>query len=221
MRDFVTYLNDPLPAGPASVAPPDLYTWGMLGNDRYGDCTIAGAAHLIMANAAQNAEARPMFSDQLVINTYLTLTHGQDSGLVEVNVLSTWNTVGLFGEKNFGYGPLDHRNFDELRSVVASFGGAYLGIVVPSAMQQQFAEGQPLDLTGTAADTDIEGGHCVPVVGYDADYAYVVTWGKVVPATWRWLTTYLEEAWAVLTAEDARVKLAELQQALDKLTGRG
>jgi hypothetical protein len=189
----------------------------MLGNDQYGDCTIAGAAHLRMANAVELSEELPAISDALAVNTYFDLSDGQDSGLVEADVLQTWKVRGLFFSQAAGYAPVDHRNFDELRSVVSAFGGAYLGIAVPAPAQQQFAAGEPWDLTGTPADRQIEGGHCVPAVGYDDEYLYVVTWAKLQKVTWAWLSAYLEEAWAVVTPEDARVDREALAADLARL----
>lgn len=217
LADLGRYLHDPLPAGPNQVAAPKVTDWQMLGNDTYGDCTIAGVVHLRMANASAHGQAETFPDDKQVVATYLTLGHGHDNGLVEADVLRTWKTVGLFGDKIPGYAPGDHRNEDELRSIVAAFGGCYLGVAIPSPAQQQFGAGEPWDLTGTSADRDIEGGHAVPVVGYDAQYAYVVTWGKTQPVTWRWMASYLEEAWCVLTSEDARVDLAALQADLKLL----
>ena len=201
LADLAAYLNDPLPAAPPSVKAPTC-NWGMLGNDQYGDCTLAGAVHLRMANSLEYKESNETWptTDQ-VVSTYLTLTHGQDAGLVEADVLHTWHTAGLFGNRIDGYAPLDHRDEDELRSCVATFGGAYLGIAVPATAQTQFGDGQPWDLTGYPADRQIVGGHCVPACGYDSDYLYVVTWGKVQKVTWRWLAVYLEEGWAVGTSE--------------------
>lgn len=216
LRDIFHYLNNPLPSGPTSVVAPT-FDWGMLGNDKYGDCTLAAVVHLREACSVKDHVPETWPSADQVVHTYLTMTHGADTGLVEANVLSTWRTTGLFGDRIVGYAPQDHRNDDELRSVVAAFGASYLGVAVPAPAQQQFAAGEPWDLTGTSADQQIEGGHAVPAVGYDADYVYVVTWAKVQPVTWRWLDVYCQEAWAVLTSESAHVDLQSLQADLAAL----
>lgn len=218
LADLAVYLRDPLPAGPAAVPAPQLEAWGMLGNDTYGDCTLAGAVHLRMANAAQHKQVETWPDTAHVVKTYLTLSGGQDTGLVEADVLKAWHAEGLFGDRIVGWAPVDHRNPDELRSVAAAFGGVYLGVAMPAPAQDQFGAGKPWDLTGTSADRSIEGGHAVPLVGYDADHVYVVTWAALQPVTWRWLGAYLEEAYAVLTSEDDRVDHAALSADLAKLT---
>lgn len=220
LRHIVDYLTNPLPKAPAVFEPAAAPSagWGMLGNDQYGDCTMAAVVHLREANNADEKGSETSWpSDKDVVAEYLKLSGGQDTGLVEANVLQVWSTAGLWGDKIAGYAPVNHRNADELRSVVATFGGSYLGVAVPAPAQTQFAEGKPWDLTGTSQDDDIEGGHAVPVIGYDADFAYVVTWGATQKVTWRWLARYLDEAWAVLTSEDARVNLSALQADLKRL----
>jgi len=45
------------------------------------------------------------------------------------------------------------------------------------------------------------GGHAVPIVGYDADNVYIVTWGKVQSMTWGCYSDVVEEAWAAILPE--------------------
>jgi hypothetical protein len=50
------------------------------------------------------------------------------------------------------------------------------------------------------------GGHCVPIVGYDATYLYCVTWGAVQKITYAafakyWAGTQDGEAWAVVVPQ--------------------
>ena len=51
LREFTYYVAGDLPKPPASVAVPSVHDWGMLGNDRYGDCGIAGLQHGFEADA--------------------------------------------------------------------------------------------------------------------------------------------------------------------------
>jgi hypothetical protein len=39
----------------------------------------------------------------------------------------------------------------------------------------------------------------VIAVGYDDDWVYVVTWGKVIKMSWAFWDEYVEEAWAVIS----------------------
>ena len=218
------YQTNPLPAAPESVAVPPVSEWGMLGNDQYGDCTFAGIVHSMMstANVVQEEETFPTTDE--VVKAYLTYTNGQDAGAVEADLLAHWKNTGLFGHNIPAYAPTDHSDFDELKSVITTFGLAYIGIQIPTPAQQQFAEGQPWALTHTPADNQIEGGHCVILVGYDKDYAQCITWGKVQQVTWEWLSSYMQESWALITPEIVEkgaygnMRLPDLLSDLEKLS---
>lgn len=211
------YQKNPLPVAPESVEVPAVNDWGMLANDKYGDCTFAGIVHARMANAAVLGITEAFPSEQDVIAAYLQYTGGQDQGAVEADLLKYWQTNGLFNSKITAYAPTDHADFDELRSVIDSYGFAYIGVQLPVTFQQQFVSGQPWALTGTPADQQIEGGHCVILVGYNKDYAQCITWGKVQQVTWEWLRSYMEESWAIITPEiEQKGQYGDLR--LDELT---
>ncbi len=217
------YQENPLPKAPPTLGTPNVPEWLMLGNDRYGDCTFAGAYHAKMAIAQIDGIKEPLLSDEEVIKAYLDYTNGQDQGAVESDLLAHWEQNGLFGSKIDAYAPSDHKDFDEIKSIVNTFGFCYIGILVPAPCQQQFAEHKPWDLTGTPADDQIEGGHCVIIVGYDHDTFYVVTWGEIQAVTKRWFEKYLEETWAIITPEAVKAnkvrnfRLSDLQQDIKKL----
>jgi hypothetical protein len=72
----------------------------MDGNDKYGDCTMAGVAHLIEAWNTLYKKSLPVPSDKQVVAEFLKLNGGQtDVGLSEAGVLGLWHTSGLFGEQ--------------------------------------------------------------------------------------------------------------------------
>jgi hypothetical protein len=221
---FAYYQTSPLPAAPESVAVPAVENWQMLGNDQYGDCTFAGIVHAMMATAAAEQETETFPTADEVVNAYLTYTNGQDAGAVEADLLAYWKNTGIFGKNIPAYAPTDHADFDELKSVIATFGLAYIGIQVPTLAQQQFAEGQPWALSHTPADNQIEGGHCIILVGYDNDYVECITWGKVQEITWEWLRAYIEESWAIITPEIVEkglygdLRLPDLLTDLEKLS---
>ena len=217
------YQTNPLPAAPESVEVPKVNDWGMLANDKYGDCTFAGIVHARMANAAVLGIEETFPASEEVVAAYLQYTQGQDAGAVEADLLKYWQTNGLFGSKLAAFAPTDHADFDELRSVIDSYGFIYIGIQLPVTFQQQFISGQPWALTGTPADQQIEGGHCVILVGYDKDHAQCITWGKVQQITWEWLRSYMEESWAIITPEIVEkgqygdMRLEDLMSDLEKL----
>lgn len=198
LSDLTTYAAGKLPAPPASVAYPVL-EWGMDGNDQCGDCTMAGAAHLIAAwNAEVEENADPAPTSTQVVTEYFDLTNGQDSGLVEHTVLATWHRRGLWGNRIAGYAPVDPGDLTALHQAIAFYGGAYLGVQLPDSAQQQFAAGEPWTVV---PGSPVEGGHCIVAAGYSPQGLYCVTWGQVVEVTYPWAAKYLDEAWCVLSEE--------------------
>jgi hypothetical protein len=45
------------------------------------------------------------------------------------------------------------------------------------------------------------GGHSVPLIGYDAEYLYAVSWGQVIPMSYAALDQYVDEAYAVISPD--------------------
>jgi len=217
------YQSNPLPKAPEKVTSPVVADWGMLGNDKYGDCTFAGIVHARMANATVLGLTESFPSESDVVNTYLSYTKGQDAGAVEADLLAYWKSNDLFGSKIAAFAPTDHADFDELKSVIASYGLAYIGIRVPAPCEQQFALHQPWTLTNTPADNNIIGGHCIILVGYDEQYFYAVTWGQIQAIDYNWLRSYMDESWAIITPEIVtrgqygQLRLAELLADIEKL----
>ncbi|QMU77833.1 hypothetical protein GXW83_21200 [Streptacidiphilus sp. PB12-B1b] len=199
LRDFTAYQAVPLPTPPAAVDwATGVSDWPMDGNDEYGDCTMAAAAHMIQSWNAQTGEQDPVPADRQVVSEYLKLTGGKDTGLVESDVLKTWQRTGLWGNKVVAYAPVNVHALTAIQQTIALFGGVYAGIQVPANAQQQFQDGQPWTLVTGWQQQPIEGGHAVPLLGYDADWLYAITWGAVQQVSWDWWSTYADEAWAVL-----------------------
>jgi len=217
------YQTNPLPTAPDKVNVPNVANWDILGNDQYGDCTFAGIAHAKMATASVLGLAEQQPTTQDVVAAYLKYTNGADQGAVEADLLKYWQSNDILGGKVAAYAPTDRADLDELKSVIASYGLAYIGIRVPAPCEQQFAQHQPWTLTNTPADNNILGGHCIILVGYDNSYIYGITWGQVQAIEWSWLQAYMDESWAIITpeivtrGEYGQMRLADLLADIEKL----
>lgn len=203
LAEFEVYATGKLPTPPPAVKVPEA-AYPIDRNDVEGDCTIAGADHLLRAWNAQYPQDIVKTPTELQIErTYRRLTGGPDTGLVEANVLRTWMTEGLFGTKIEGYAPIHPNNLLTIHQSVAFYGGAYLGIACPRSAQEQFAAGEPWTYCGE----ETEDGHCIVALGYDENGDLeVATWGGIATLTAGFRAHYLEEAWCVLGPQTVAAK---------------
>lgn len=182
--------------------------WGMLGNgpdpsltvhggEPVGDCAFAGAVHLTMAVSTETKEPYTVPDSNEVVEAYLRYNRGIDRGAVLAQLLATWRSQGLLGSNIKAYAPV-HLDGGYLYEAGYWFGALYLGVAMPAVAQQQFAAGEPWELTHTLEDREIIGGHCIVAVAYVDHYWQVVTWGRLQRVSEQWMDEYLEEAWVVL-----------------------
>jgi hypothetical protein len=130
--------------------------------------------------------------------------------------------TGFFGHTISAYAPVGVHDIPTLQFAIDAFDYVYTGITVYSEMQDAFSNGDAWDVG--QLNSPVDGGHCVPLVGYDSQYLYCITWGKVQPITypmWHYIST---EAWAVISGDfaaknsDGRgINLAALQADLPNL----
>ncbi len=203
LRDLSYYVAGPLPPAPSLIEIPQIHeSWQMLGNDQYGDCGVAGLVHGSMADEAVTHEHVNVPSDQSVVEYYLTYTGGQDSGVVLSDFLSYVRAQpdGLLGHTVDSFAPVDIHNVPLLRSTVALFDFAYVGIQVTDLMQQAFQAGEPWNVD-TFQNGQVEGGHCVPIIAYGPQGLICVTWGQCQCITWDGWHYIAQEAWAVITGD--------------------
>lgn len=198
--DLAAFATTPVPAPPTSVDLPQA-VWPMADNDTLGDCTIAGAVHVNQAGALIVSEPWTYAGDAETKSTYLGLSGGQDTGLMLPQVLDPWHAGDFLGSaRNGGYAAVHPQNTTAVKQAVWIFGNAYIAVNLPGVAQRQFQpDGSGVwQLTHTAADDDIEGGHCVVVVAYNATGPIAVTWGGTVQITWEWWLKYVVQVYAVV-----------------------
>lgn len=192
------YLETPLPAPPDKVAPPDIVdnNWGMMGNAVLDDCTYAGMIHGFMTAAAVTGKKYKPPTFRQVRKAFYTYTHGINTGIVIASLLEYWRANKTLGERVLLYAPLQLGNFQQLDSVIATLGFAYVGIALPTSAAAQWSNNLPWT---PVKNSPIEGYHCIIVVAYDGWY-YIVTWGAIIKCSPAFLEQYMDEAWAVFTS---------------------
>lgn len=201
---------------------PDGTPWGMDGNDTNGDCGVAGVNHGFMAVDAVLNYPETIPANDDIVSYYYDYTGGPDTGVVLADFLAHVKSKGFFGHTIQAYAPVAEHDIPTLLFAIDAFDFAYTGITVTQGMLDASNAGKPWDLDDLFSE--VAGGHCVPLVGYDSQHLYCITWGKVQPITysaWHFMST---EAWAVIPGEfaarnsDGRgINLAALEADLPKL----
>lgn len=182
--------------------------WGMLANDRYGDCVLAGAAHETML-LAREAGAVVSFTDADVLGDYAAVT-GFDPKLPETDqgtdmqqaaeYRRTTGVVDAQGRRHTiaAYLALEPGNVSHLYQATYLFGAVGIGLQLPASAFTQNEQGQAWDVVSASP---IEGGHYVPLVGRRAEGLHVVTWGAIQVMTEAFLEKYCDEAIAYVSQE--------------------
>lgn len=179
--------------------------WGMMANDRLGDCTCAAAGHVILLDTS--ARGTPMvISDSDIIGAYEKVggyipgDESTDNGAVELDVLNHWRKAGIGGHKILAFVSINPKDLNQVRHAIFLFGSVYAGVSLPITAQGQdvWAEaGLPIG----DAKPGSWGGHAVPLIAYDRSRFACVTWGDVKWMTQSWWQTYAEEAYAIISED--------------------
>jgi hypothetical protein len=234
-RFNIQYLSAYLPAPlPAPAYPIDVSAgitdWQMLGNgpdptctthpNGVGDCTFAGRQHYRMAKAKAGGENEQWESSNDLVAEYLTYDHGQDQGAQIADLLLYW-----YNNKTIlAFAPVDHTNAAEVDSAMNAFHGAYVGVNLTHDADNLFQQGQPWT-TANGEQPDPNEGHCIVKVMADGSQLDSwVTWGALQQSTRQWTQACLDEAWVIITQEDANatnLNIAQLRADIDALKGTG
>lgn len=182
--------------------------WGMMANDKMGDCTAAGWGHLklLRSTLAENPER---MSDEDVIALYIAVTGAEgaafdpktgsnDNGCVELDVLNYLRKSQAIG----AYMAMRPQNLNHVQYGISAFEGVYMGASLPLAAQEQDVWDLPADQPAVDKFTPGSwGGHCMIAVDYNADGVTFITWGDTKKATWRWWNAYVDEAYAIISPD--------------------
>jgi hypothetical protein len=226
-----SYLRTPLPAPayPVDVTG-GITDWGMLGNGPdptcttypkgVGDCTFAGRQHYKMAKAAAGSETEQWETPDQLVAEYLAYDHGKDQGANIADLLLFWYQASTI----LAFAPVDHTDPAAVDAAMAAFHGAYVGVNLTDDADSLFGHGQPWTTAG-GQRSDPNDGHCIVKVAADgSQFDTWVTWGALQRSTLPWTAACLDEAWVVITQEDAdaaNLNVAALRADIDALHGTG
>ena len=219
----------PAPAYPIDVTG-GITAWGMLGNgpdptltvnggQPVGDCTFAGREHLKMAKAAAGHETETWETSDALVTEYLAYDNGQDQGANIADLLLAWYKSG----KILAFGVVDHTDKAACDAAMAAFHGLYCGVNLTDDADELFGEGKPWT-TANGEQPNPSEGHCIVKVKADGSLDGWVTWGAIQPSTVDWTAACLDEAYVIITQEDADavgLDIAALRADIDALSGTG
>lgn len=235
LRYLSDYVTLPAPSYPIDVSG-GITDFGMLGNgpdpsctthpDGVGDCTFAGREHYRRAKAAAGGESETWETSDELVAEYLQYDHGQDNGANIADLLLAWYRAG----KILAFAPVDHSDPAQVDAAMQAFHGCYAGVSLTGDADQLFSQGLPW-ATAQGQQPDPSAGHCIVKVGAEAGVSAVghyydtwVTWGATQRSTRAWTNACLDEAWVIITDEDAKaasLDIAALRADIDVLHGTG
>lgn len=212
--------------------------WGMLGNDRFGDCYWASAAHEVMAEATQ-AGRNPQFAELDVLQSYseyLGLTSVSD-----LNERTDQGTDARQGAKfrkangvkdNNGHGHrigafafIESPDYNLIKSAVHDFEGATICVELPESAEEAFSAAEQGDgkyVWDYVSGSQIAGGHAIAGTSVREDELVIVSWGQEVVVTEAFIDKYLQcvvvyVSGSVLDAEGKSITGLDLSALRGKL----
>lgn len=209
---FARYIDRAaLPVPPLTFGHQNLVArWKMLGNDAYGDCVFAGAAHETMLWTRESPSVSDadftkvsVLADYSAVTGFDPLDPATDQGTDMHDAARYRRRTGIRDangkrHKVGAYVALDPGNLVQARQAAYLFGACGIGFAFPASAMEQFNHGQTWDYV---QGSPIEGGHYVPFVGMLGGNLIVVTWGQLQAMTPTFFAHYCDEAYAYLSTE--------------------
>lgn len=166
---------------------------GMMGNDIYGDCTVAAAGHAIQSWSAY-AGGIYTVPDADILAAYKVISPNDD-GAFMLDVLNFWCKTGIGGDHIEAFIETGTADLTQAKLAIEYFGNHYIGMSLPDI--NTFG---PWNVPNPDWPANPNNGHCVVLLGYDDSTKMfkVATWGRVLDMSYSWFQKYTDESYAVL-----------------------
>lgn len=192
----------------------------MNGNDEWGDCVFAGAAHEteLLTNLAAGGitgqkvvtiGAKESLSDYAAV-TGFNYTPETDQGTNVHEALEYRIKTGILDStgkrhKIAAFVSLEPGNLEHIRHALYIFEAVGIGFQVPRSAETQFQSNQVWQVV--PGEPEIVGGHYVNLTGVPAvGNLACITWAKRQVMTDAFFTKYCDEAYAYITEEELNRK---------------
>lgn len=175
-------------------------SWNMALNDQIGCCTVSGLDHIITQVEKYGQAKDVVVPDATTLAMYKAIsgyngTPATDVGATLQDALNYARKNGLVGYKPVAFAQIDATDVTLIQNCIASFGCVYTGFNFPGSAMDQFNAGKPWTYVPRSR---IEGGHCVPIMAYDATSLTVVTWGETQKMDYNFMGRYFDEMWVAI-----------------------
>jgi len=179
--------------------------WGMLGNDQYGDCVVAGGAHEHKLWSRIGGK-QIGFNTIDVLRDFTAITGQQPSPTVGADMqqaASYRRCVGLLDSdgnrhKIGAYLEVNPGDLQELYIAMYLFAAVGIGIQFPTTAFDQFNKHKAWQVIGGA---QIEAGHYIPGVALRSNIV-CVTWGRFQAMRPSFYLTYNDETIAYVSPDE-------------------
>jgi hypothetical protein len=204
----------------------------MFANDDWGDCVIAGRAHMTLRFEEYELGKFLNISDDEVLAEYwmeqgatpVTRTHfcktqqgwssKPDNGLDMITSLKAWSKGWKAAGGSYSidaYGVIDVVNQDAVRAVLYLLNGAYIALALPLSAQKQTIWDAADDSQGGIAGT--WGYHCVYLTPkVTPEGLQCVTWGSYQKMTWAFLIKYCYQFFGVVDNRDSKDSILDVEK---------
>lgn len=204
IADYLDFgANLPLIADSVAYEKRMTQSWGMLGNDKYGDCVFASRAHFAQCASVNVTGKARTFTTAQVLKWYSDCTGFNpndpttDNGANPLDALKYFVSIGEI----VAFGKVDPTNDAHVAATIELFGGLYSGWDLPLAWQSTTNWDAGPSITGKWQPGSW-GGHMVSQTGFDAQCnTPTVTWGSLINVTAAARHVYCSEAYAIVTKE--------------------
>jgi len=181
--------------------------WSAKGNHIWSDCVTTAFAIIIQVVTKNNGHYNNP-PDDVVIQDWREITGYPANGPPPgpgtnmLDALHYWQTIGIGVNRHkiTGCSTLNvfTRDDDQIRRALATLGPFPMGFNCPKSAFDQFDNDEPWTVVDGSPSV---GGHCVPLLGYDDNWVWTVTWGKPKKMSYDFIATFWDEAYPITSNE--------------------
>jgi predicted secreted protein len=218
LRNFAPPSSPPPPTGDVTSK---ITNWLMLANNKYGCCGPAATMHYRMAKAGR---VIPECTDSYTTGLYFAYgtAMGEPGPYPDQGVDNATWLKWMFDQGHIeAFAEIDAHDVAVVHQAMLNFSGVLIGVNLTPDAEQDFEMQVPWDVSATD-QPDPNAGHDILLVAYDQNSDTFVTWGGLQKATVNWDQAAIDEAWVIITTEDATrngVDMLSLQAQIHLLGG--